>query len=177
MNTGHYYTPHSGRNFVPSATSVLNFARSDREMFGGWASEGSERYSRTAKYKIELMQQAVSKTLKSVEHDPLAEADDLDAFGTFLKSCDIHDEEVLRTKTLLGSRTFLDVPRVDYSDSAAAPVNMVPGEFVPDESLDDTLIAKENSRRKNSRSYSRTNDYVKLWLRHCVQLYAQQHHA
>ena len=25
--------------------------------------------------------------------------------------------------------------------------------------------------------YSRTNDYVKLWLRHCVQLYAQQHHA
>ena len=26
-------------------------------------------------------------------------------------------------------------------------------------------------------SYSRTNDYVKLWLRHCVQLYAQQHHA
>ena len=26
-------------------------------------------------------------------------------------------------------------------------------------------------------SYSRTNDYVKLWLRHCVQLYAQQYHA
>ena len=26
-------------------------------------------------------------------------------------------------------------------------------------------------------SYSRTNDYVILWLRHCVQLYAQQHHA
>ena len=26
-------------------------------------------------------------------------------------------------------------------------------------------------------SYSRTNDYVKLWLRHCVQLYAQRHHA
>ena len=26
-------------------------------------------------------------------------------------------------------------------------------------------------------SYSRTNDYVNLWLRHCVQLYAQQHHA
>ena len=26
-------------------------------------------------------------------------------------------------------------------------------------------------------SYSRTNDYVKLWLRHFVHLYAQQHHA
>ena len=30
---------------------------------------------------------------------------------------------------------------------------------------------------KRCTSYSRTNDYVKLWLRHCVQLYAQQHHA
>ena len=67
MNTGHYYTPHSGRNFMPSATSVLNFARSDRDMLGGWSSEGSERYSRAATYKIELMQQGASKTFKSAD--------------------------------------------------------------------------------------------------------------
>ena len=30
---------------------------------------------------------------------------------------------------------------------------------------------------KSCTSWSRTNDYVKLRLRHCVQLYAQQHHA
>ena len=102
MSTGHCYTPYSGRNFMPTATSVLNFARSDRDMLGGWASERSERYSRTAKYKIELMQQAVSKTFKSAEHDPLAEADDLDALGTFLKSWDIPDENC-------GRRLFLSV--------------------------------------------------------------------
>ena len=44
---------------------------------------------------------------KSAEHDPLAEADDLDALGTFLKSWDVPDEEILITKTLLVSRTFL----------------------------------------------------------------------
>ena len=91
------------------------------------------------------MQQAVSSTFKSAEHDPLAEANDLDALGTFLKSWDVPDEEILRTKTLLVSRTFLAVPREDYSDSSAAPVNMVPGEFVPVESLDETLAAKEKT--------------------------------
>ena len=77
MSTGHHCTP----NFMPSATSVLNFTRSDRDMLGRWATEGSERYSRAAKHKIECMQQAVSVTFKSVEHDPLPEADDLDALG------------------------------------------------------------------------------------------------
>ena len=116
-----------------------------RDMFGGWASEGSERYSRTAKYKIELMQHAVSKTFKSLEHDPVAEADDLDALGTLSKSWDVPDEETLRTKTktLLVSQTFLDVPRDDFPDSAAPPVDLVPGGFVPDESLDEALAAKE----------------------------------
>ena len=152
MSTGHNYTPQSGRNFMPSATSVLNFARSERDMLGGWAAEGSDRYSRAAKYKIDLMQKTVSKTFQSTEHDPLAEADDLHALGTFLKSCDISDEEILRTKTLLVSRTFLDVPREDYSDSAAATVNLIPGEHIADESLDETLAARVKSRRRSNKS-------------------------
>ena len=60
----HYFTPHSGRNFMPTATAVLNFSRSDRDMLGGWLAEGSERYSRAAKFKIMSMQQAVSPTFK-----------------------------------------------------------------------------------------------------------------
>ena len=43
--TTHYYTPHSGRNFMPTSTAVLGFSRPDRDMLGGWAAEGSERYS------------------------------------------------------------------------------------------------------------------------------------
>ena len=34
-STGHYYTPHSGRNFMPSAASVLGFVKSDRDILGG----------------------------------------------------------------------------------------------------------------------------------------------
>ena len=104
MSTGHYFSLLCGRNLVPTATSVLKFARSERDMLGGWASERSEIFSRAAKYKIE--QQGVSNTFKSPEHDPLAEADDLDALVKFLKSWDVPDEEILRTKTLLVTRTF-----------------------------------------------------------------------
>ena len=98
--TTHYYTPHSGRNFMPTSTAVLGFSKSDRDMLGGWAAEGSERYSRAAKFKIGLMQRAVSTTFGSADHDPLAEADDLDGLGVFLKSSGVSDDEILRTKTL-----------------------------------------------------------------------------
>ena len=81
--TSHYYTPHSGRNFMPTSTAVLGFSKSDRDMLGGWAAEGSERYSRAAKFKIGMMQKAVSSTFGSADHDPLAETDDLDAMGVF----------------------------------------------------------------------------------------------
>ena len=109
--TSHCYTPHSGRNFMPTSTAVLGFSKSDRDMLGGWAAEGSERYSRAAKFKIGLMQKAVSTTFGSADHDPLAEADDLDALGVFLNSSEVSEEEVLRTKTLLASQTFTDVHR------------------------------------------------------------------
>ena len=49
-NTGHYYTPHSGRNFMPTATAVLGFSKSDRDVLGGWSADGSERYSRAASF-------------------------------------------------------------------------------------------------------------------------------
>ena len=58
-STGHYFSPHSGRNFLPTATAVLGFSRFDRDMLGGWSAEGSERYSRAAKHKIATMQNAV----------------------------------------------------------------------------------------------------------------------
>ena len=63
--TRHYFSPRSGRNFMPTATAVLGFSRSDRDMLGGWSAEGSERYSRAAKHKIALMQKSVSQSFKS----------------------------------------------------------------------------------------------------------------
>ena len=37
--TPHYYTPHSGRNFMPTSTAVLGFSKSDRDMLGGWVND------------------------------------------------------------------------------------------------------------------------------------------
>ena len=45
---------------MPSATAVLGFSKSDRDMLGGWSAEGSERHSRAVKYKITNVQKAVA---------------------------------------------------------------------------------------------------------------------
>ena len=66
---------------MPSATGVLGFAKSERDILGGWSAEGSQRYTRTAKYKIAQMQIAVASTFKNSEPDQLAEADDIDSCG------------------------------------------------------------------------------------------------
>ena len=65
-STGHYYTPHSGRNFMPSAAAVLGFVKTEHEKLGGWAADGSQRYTRTAKYKIAQMKIAVASTFKKI---------------------------------------------------------------------------------------------------------------
>ena len=134
-STGHYYTPHSGRNFMPSATAVLGFCKSDWDILGGW-SEGSERYSRAAKYNITNVQKAASQSFTSSDLDPLGEADDIDALGNFLKSWDVPDKEILRVKTLLVSRTFTDVQRDDTMEAPSAQVELDSGELAPDDDLE-----------------------------------------
>ena len=68
--TSHYHTPHSGRNFMPTSTAVLGFSKSDRDMLGGWAAEGSERYSRAAKFKMGMMQKGSFNHLRKCRSRP-----------------------------------------------------------------------------------------------------------
>ena len=154
--TSHYYTPHSGRNFMPTATAVLGFSKSDRDMLGGWAAEGSERYSRAAKFKIGMMQKAVSSTFGSADHDPLAEADDLDALGVFLNSSEVSEEEVHRTKTLLASRTFTDVHRDAASDDPVDALDQESVELLQDASLDESLAMKKKSAKEKQQVWNRS---------------------
>ena len=49
-------------------------------------------------------------TSKNPEPDPLGEAYDIDALGEFLKTWEVQEKEVLRSKTILTSRTFSEVP-------------------------------------------------------------------
>ena len=73
-STGHYYTPHSGRNFMPSCAAALGFRKADRDVIGGWSAEGSERYTRTVKFKFAQMQSAIAATFRDPDSDQLAEA-------------------------------------------------------------------------------------------------------
>ena len=102
-------------------------------MLGGWSAEGSERYSRAAKHKIATMQKAVSQSFTSSDLDPLAEADDIDALGVFLKSWEVPDQEILRVKTLLVDRSFTDVQRDDTTEVLGSQVELAPDELIPDE--------------------------------------------
>ena len=89
----HYWTPHSGRNFMPSATGALGFSRQDRDVLGGWSAEGSERYTRLARQRISSLQVAVTTSLQDKSKaDPLFEEEShqcLEAFHQNLKErCD-----------------------------------------------------------------------------------------
>ena len=112
-------------------------------MLGGWSAEGSERYSRAAKFKITSMQQAVSATFNSADHDPLAEGDDIDLLGQFLKSWNVQDDEILRTKRLLVSRTFTDVQREVLLEIPGPDVVLLPGDLLPDDTLDEAAAVKK----------------------------------
>ena len=43
-----FWTPHSGRTLLPSATAALGFSKSERDFLGGWCAQASDRYARIA---------------------------------------------------------------------------------------------------------------------------------
>ena len=53
--TTQFWTPHSGRAFLPSATALLGFDKTDRDFLGGWTAQGSDRYARVSRTKIQNM--------------------------------------------------------------------------------------------------------------------------
>ena len=70
--TTQFWTPHSGRAFLPSATALLGFEKSDRDFLGGWAAQGSDRYARVSRTRVANMQKAVIRAIhESANVDPL----------------------------------------------------------------------------------------------------------
>ena len=91
---------------MPSATAVLNFTKTERDVLGRWSADGSDRYTRVARHRQALMQRSVASTFQSCdEMDPPAEADNVEVLDEFLKSQGIPQPESARTKELLCSST------------------------------------------------------------------------
>ena len=113
--TQHYFTPHSGRNYLSSAAAVLNFTKSERDVLGEWSSEGSERYARVAKHRISAVQRAVSKALHNLDDpDPLAEADTIEGLDSFLQLQGVPAAERAQTMRMLCSRNFAEYREAEF---------------------------------------------------------------
>ena len=147
-STGPYYTPHSGRNFMPSAASVLGFTKSERDVLGGWAADGSQRYTRTAKYKIAQMQIAVASTFKNSEPDQLAESDDLDCLADFLRSWEVPESSIRKSLQILSLRSYADLQRSDSIEPITADCDLAPGELALDILDEDAEARKKLSKEK-----------------------------
>ena len=55
-----FWTPHSNRTFMPSATATLGFEKSVRDFLGGWSAQASERYARIAAQRFRNMQRTTT---------------------------------------------------------------------------------------------------------------------
>ena len=110
-----YWTPHSSRAYLPSATLVLEFPKSQRYFVGGWNAQASDRYARTARRTITTLQRAVVGALHSGKSDPLAEQDLAEHFEEYLVAQRITPASVVQCVTLLRkpfSRRYVLDPRV-----------------------------------------------------------------
>ena len=153
ISTGHYYTPHSDRNFMQLTAAVFGFSKPERDILGGWSAEGSQRYTRTAKYKIAQMQIAVSSTFKSSEPDQLAEADDIDSLADFLRTWDVPEESIRKSLNILCLRSYAELERSDSPETIPVDFDLVPGELALDildqEAEDQNKLPKEKQQSGN----------------------------
>ena len=81
-----FWTPHSGRTFLPSGTAALGFPKSERDFLGGWCAQASDRYARIAIRRITNIQRAVIKALQNQSDDPLAEEESIRDFDVFMEA-------------------------------------------------------------------------------------------
>ena len=109
----HFWTPHSGRSFMPSCAAALGFEKSQRDFLGGWSVQGSDRYAQVAELRIGNMQKAVIEAIHSHEQeDPLGEAETSLALGEHMKGLGLNEEHRQRWLNLFEQREH---PRVGRS--------------------------------------------------------------
>ena len=78
----HFWTPHPGRNFLPSAAAALNVETSDRDMLGGWMAQEGGRKNRVAKVRIQVVRNLVAASFADrANSDRLLETDALEEFS------------------------------------------------------------------------------------------------
>ena len=127
--TGHFWSSHSGRNFLPSAAAALNVEKSDRDMLGGWTAQESDRYNRVARVRIQAVQALVARTFSDQSnHDPLLEGDAIEEFRLFLQKQGCSTEVQAEYIQKISRRSFALLPRVQEAPEEGELERMDPGE-------------------------------------------------
>ena len=148
---GHYWTPHSGRNFLPSAAAALNIEKTDRDMLGGWAAQESDRYNRVAKVKIQMIQARVAATFADrITIDPLLETDALEDFSAYLRRQGMSEEIVAEYLRKLSTRNFAFLPRPVEEAPVEQVENLSPVE-VQQREEDEIQREREAARKAEGR--------------------------
>ena len=123
-STTRFWTPHSNRTFVPSATAFLGVEKSVRDFLGGWSAQASEPHAKIAAQRIRNMQRTVVAQLHKGLSDPLAEAETLAQLDEFFSVQGVPEEERSRCGKLLERGVRTEVPR--------APEELIRQEEGPD---------------------------------------------
>ena len=74
-STASFWTPHSARSFLPSATAALGVPKDQRDNLGRWSAQGSDSYTRVAPRMITNLQKLVIRARQGSSEDPFAEAE------------------------------------------------------------------------------------------------------
>ena len=108
----HFWSPHSGRNFLPTASSALGISTQEKNLLGGWSARGSEQYNRLAKYRIaQTQREVVNRIWDKDAQDPLSETDSLRELAEFFRAQLIDETEMTRSIRLLSSRRYVETQR------------------------------------------------------------------
>ena len=99
---------------MPSGAAALGFSKADRDVLGGRSTEGSEGYTRTVKFKIAQMQSAFAATFRNPDVGQLGEADDIDDLGDFLRTWEVPEKSILRTKKILCALVHYRISRESF---------------------------------------------------------------
>ena len=91
-----HWTPHSGRNFLPSVAAALGYPEADRDLLGAWSAKPRDRYSRLAMKRITSMQLAIAKRF-----GPSRRIGDLESFRGFVSEIRVRAESVAAAIFLL----------------------------------------------------------------------------
>ena len=165
-----FWTPHSGRSFLPSCTAALGFPKEERDNLGGWSPKESDTYARTAKLRISSMQRTVSNVIaRGPEGDRLGEQESMTQLEEHLKKKGYDTHMVAKSRrrlvsevsakqlekmqylhTATGKRKLKEIEASELGEENRGlfPSGSERPELDPEELSDEDILERPDKRRK-----------------------------